>query len=53
MQAVGVSNYGPKQLQKIHQYLTERRGVPLASAQARRCPQQIVSALEIPAQVYS
>ncbi|EPS71796.1 hypothetical protein M569_02958, partial [Genlisea aurea] len=30
--AVGVSNYGPKQLQKIYTYLNSR-GVPLASAQ--------------------
>jgi aryl-alcohol dehydrogenase-like predicted oxidoreductase len=35
VQAVGVSNYGPRQLERIHAYL-ERRGVPLASAQARR-----------------
>ncbi len=34
VQAVGVSNYGPRQLERIHAYL-ERRGVPLASAQAR------------------
>ena len=32
VQAVGVSNYGPKQLQKIHKHLT-KRGVPLASVQ--------------------
>lgn len=32
VKAVGVSNYGPRQLEKIHTYLTER-GVPLASAQ--------------------
>ena len=32
VKAVGVSNYGPRQLERIHQYLTER-GVPLASAQ--------------------
>jgi len=30
--AVGVSNYGPQQLRRIHQYLTDR-GVPLATAQ--------------------
>lgn len=30
--AVGVSNYGPKQLRKIHNYL-DSRGVPLASCQ--------------------
>lgn len=30
--AVGLSNYGPKQLQRIHSYL-ERRGVPIASVQ--------------------
>lgn len=35
VQAVGVSNYGPRQLERIHAYL-ERKGVPLASAQARR-----------------
>lgn len=44
MQAVGVSNYGPKQMQKIHKHL-EKRGVPLASAQVQysllsRGPQQ-------------
>ena len=33
MKAVGVSNYGPRQLERIHAYL-ERRGIPLASAQA-------------------
>jgi len=32
VQAVGVSNYGPKQLLKIHGYLKDR-GVPLCSAQ--------------------
>lgn len=32
VQAVGVSNYGPKQLLKIHDYLKDR-GVPLCSAQ--------------------
>ena len=32
VKAVGVSNYGPRQLERIHKYLTER-GVPLASAQ--------------------
>lgn len=32
VRAVGVSNYGPKQLLKIHDYLTAR-GVPLCSAQ--------------------
>lgn len=30
--AVGLSNYGPKQLQKIHKYL-DSKGVPLASVQ--------------------
>ena len=35
MKAVGVSNYGPRQLEKMHTYLTER-GVPVASAQV--CP---------------
>ncbi|KAK9060846.1 hypothetical protein SSX86_018026 [Deinandra increscens subsp. villosa] len=34
VQAVGVSNYGPKQLLKIHDYLKER-GVPLSSAQVQ------------------
>ncbi|KAK9918860.1 hypothetical protein WJX75_007596 [Coccomyxa subellipsoidea] len=34
VKAVGVSNYGPRQLEKIHTYLTER-GVPLASAQVQ------------------
>jgi pyridoxine 4-dehydrogenase len=32
VKAVGVSNYGPRQLEKIHRYLTEQ-GVPVASAQ--------------------
>ena len=32
VKAVGVSNYGPRQLERIHSYLTER-GVLLASAQ--------------------
>jgi len=32
--AVGVSNYGPKQLHKIHRYL-EKRGVPLAAVQVQ------------------
>ena len=32
--AVGVSNYGPKQLRRIHSDLA-RRGVPLASAQVQ------------------
>ncbi|KZV30531.1 pyridoxal reductase, chloroplastic [Dorcoceras hygrometricum] len=34
VRAVGVSNYGPKQLLKIHDYLKER-GVPLCSAQVQ------------------
>ncbi|WJX40556.1 Pyridoxine 4-dehydrogenase [Trifolium repens] len=34
VQAVGVSNYGPKQLLKIHDYL-KVRGVPLCSAQVQ------------------
>ncbi|GAB4823494.1 hypothetical protein N2152v2_010540 [Parachlorella kessleri] len=34
VEAVGVSNYGPKQLQKIHSYL-EKRGVPLAAVQVQ------------------
>jgi len=32
--AIGLSNYGPQQLQKIHKYLT-KRGVPLASVQVQ------------------
>lgn len=32
--AVGVSNYGPKQLEKIHTYLN-KRGVPVASCQVQ------------------
>jgi len=32
--AVGLSNYGPKQLERIHKYLT-KRGVPLASVQVQ------------------
>ncbi|MBA0709165.1 hypothetical protein Golax_024220 [Gossypium laxum] len=34
VKAVGVSNYGPKQLVKIHDYL-KARGVPLCSAQVQ------------------
>uniref|UniRef100_A0A803MUT4 NADP-dependent oxidoreductase domain-containing protein n=1 Tax=Chenopodium quinoa TaxID=63459 RepID=A0A803MUT4_CHEQI len=34
VQAVGVSNYGPKQLEKIYTYLNNR-GVPLCSAQVQ------------------
>lgn len=34
VQAVGVSNYGPKQLVKIYEYL-KARGVPLCSAQVQ------------------
>lgn len=34
VKAVGVSNYGPKQLIQIHKRLTER-GVPLSSAQSQ------------------
>ncbi|KAF6983772.1 hypothetical protein CFC21_001890 [Triticum aestivum] len=34
VRAVGVSNYGPKQLVKIHSYLASR-GVPLSSAQVQ------------------
>lgn len=33
-QGVGVSNFGPKQLQKIHAYL-EKRGVPLTAVQVQ------------------
>ncbi len=36
VKAVGVSNYGPRQLERIHRFLTER-GVPLASAQVSCC----------------
>jgi len=32
VQAVGVSNYGPKQMQRIAKYLS-KRGVPLVTAQ--------------------
>jgi diketogulonate reductase-like aldo/keto reductase len=32
VKAVGVSNYGPKQLRRIHKYL-DRKGVPLSSVQ--------------------
>ncbi|KAL3143677.1 hypothetical protein ABBQ38_002472 [Trebouxia sp. C0009 RCD-2024] len=44
VQAVGISNYGPKQMERIHKYL-EKRGVPLAAAQVQysllsRGPQQ-------------
>ncbi|EYU45303.1 hypothetical protein ABFS82_06G016700 [Erythranthe guttata] len=34
VKAVGVSNYGPKQLLKVHEYL-KARGVPLCSAQVQ------------------
>ncbi|KAI5069432.1 hypothetical protein GOP47_0015733 [Adiantum capillus-veneris] len=34
VQAVGVSNYGPRQLEKVHDYL-ERKGVPLSTAQVQ------------------
>jgi pyridoxine 4-dehydrogenase len=34
VEAIGLSNYGPKQLQKIHKYLS-KRGVPLASVQVQ------------------
>ncbi|KAK1421040.1 hypothetical protein QVD17_23095 [Tagetes erecta] len=34
VEAVGVSNYGPKQLPKIHHYLNQR-GVPLSTAQVQ------------------
>ena len=37
--AVGVSNYGPRQLERIHRYLT-KRGVPLASAQVNTLPRK-------------
>lgn len=36
VQAVGISNYGPKQMQRIHAYL-QKRGVPLAAAQVGPC----------------
>ena len=44
VQAVGISNYGPKQMERIHKYL-DKRGVPLAAAQVQysllsRGPQQ-------------
>lgn len=34
VEAVGVSNYGPKQLARIHRYL-DKRGVPLAAVQVQ------------------
>jgi pyridoxine 4-dehydrogenase len=34
VKAIGVSNYGPKQLVRIHKYL-QRRGVPLSSVQVQ------------------
>lgn len=34
VEAVGVSNYGPRQLQRISAYL-EKRGVPLAAVQVQ------------------
>lgn len=44
VQAVGISNYGPKQMERIHTYL-DKRGVPLGAAQVQysllsRGPQQ-------------
>ena len=44
VEGIGLSNYGPKQLQRIHKYLS-KRGVPLASVQVQysllsRGPQQ-------------
>ena len=33
--AVGLSNYGPKQLRKIARYLTAERGVPIATLQVQ------------------
>jgi pyridoxine 4-dehydrogenase len=37
VKAIGVSNYGPKQLVRIHKYL-QRRGVPLSSVQVNPKP---------------
>lgn len=34
VKAVGVSNYGPKQLRRVHKYL-DRKGVPLSSVQVQ------------------
>lgn len=34
VRAVGVSNYGPRQLERVHEYL-ERKGVPLSTAQVQ------------------
>lgn len=42
VRAVGVSNYGPKQLLKIHDYL-KSRGVPLCSAQVLTAEKNIVA----------
>lgn len=33
--SVGVSNYGPEQLRKVHRYLLEERGIQLASVQVQ------------------
>jgi len=44
VKAVGVSNYGPRQLERIHRFLTER-GVPLASAQVSCCAVTLVTIL--------
>lgn len=33
--AIGVSNYGPRQLRKVHKYLLEERGIQLASVQVQ------------------
>jgi diketogulonate reductase-like aldo/keto reductase len=40
VKAIGVSNYGPKQLVRIHKYL-QRRGVPLSSVQVTLNPKMI------------
>ena len=34
IKAVGLSNYGPKQLRKIHKYMSDR-GVPIATLQVQ------------------
>lgn len=46
VQAVGISNYGPKQMQKIHSYL-DKRGVPLAAAQVQASCHCITSCLPV------
>ncbi|WMV20797.1 hypothetical protein MTR67_014182 [Solanum verrucosum] len=47
VRAVGVSNYGPKQLLKIHKYLDDR-GVPLRSAQVLSLLPTLLLRMQLP-----